>query len=153
MHLRSVGSVQNGNIVAELRDPDDVELANDGAGDDFIVSQRLISLLLAQLSESPRLRGIFADLFDADGAGITKHPAERYVPMGATTFGAVVAEARNWGVIAIGYQSVDWVDGVDGVDGPVAAGKLSPGLRLNPAKDESVTFGPGDQIIVISRTG
>ena len=79
--------------------------------------------------------------------------------MGATTFGAVVAEARNWGVIAIGYQSVDWVDwvdwvdGVDGVDGPVAAGKLSPGLRLNPAKDESVTFGPGDQIIVISRTG
>lgn len=76
--------------------------------------------------------------------------------MGATTFGAVVAEARNWGVIAIGYQCVDWVDwvdGVDGVDGPVAAGKLSPGLRLNPAKDESVTFGPGDQIIVISRTG
>lgn len=70
--------------------------------------------------------------------------------MGATSFGAVVAEARNWGVIAIGYQSVDWVDGVDG---PVAAGKLSPGLRLNPAKDESVTFGPGDQIIVISRTG
>lgn len=147
MHLRSVGSVQNGNIVAELRDPNDVELANDGAGDDFIVSQRLISLLLAQLSESPRLRDIFADLFDADGAGITKHPAERYVPMGATTFGAVVAEARNWGVIAIGYECVD------GVDGPVAAGKLSPGLRLNPAKDESVTFGPGDQIIVISRTG
>ena len=73
--------------------------------------------------------------------------------MGATTFGAVVAEARNWGVIAIGYQSVDWVDWVDWVDGPVAAGKLSPGLRLNPAKDESVTFGPGDQIIVISRTG
>lgn len=53
MHLRSVGSVQNGNIVAELRDPNDVELANDGAGDDFIVSQRLISLLLASPSTQP----------------------------------------------------------------------------------------------------
>ena len=52
-------------------------------GSDFIVSQKLISLLMAQLSESPHLADVFADLFDSGGAHVALHPAERYVPLGS----------------------------------------------------------------------
>jgi K+/H+ antiporter YhaU regulatory subunit KhtT len=141
MHLRSTHATTSGNIVTELRDPDDVELASDGNGDDFIVSQQLISLLLAQLSESPQLVEVFSDLFGAHGSGIAKHPFARYAPHNTATFAEVIAEARNCGVIAIGYQCA------------AAAGQpgfLAAGLRLNPPKNERITFNAGDQVIVIA---
>ena len=141
MHLRSTHATTSGNIVTELRDPDDVELASDGNGDDFIVSQQLISLLLAQLSESPQLVEVFSDLFGAHGSGIAKHPYARYAPNNTATFGEVIAEARNWGVIAIGYQCAGAVG---------RPGFLAAGLRLNPPKDERITFSAGDQVIVIA---
>ena len=142
MHLRSVHATTEGNIVTELRDPDDVELASDGDGDDFIVSQQLISLLLAQLSESPQLVEVFSDLFGAHGAGIAKHPFARYAPSSTATFAEVIAEARNWGVVAIGYQC----SAATGQPGFLAAG-----LRLNPPKDERIVFGDGDQVIVVTQ--
>ena len=142
MHLRSVHATTEGNIVTELRDPDDVELASDGDGDDFIVSQQLISLLLAQLSESPQLVEVFSDLFGAHGAGIAKHPFARYAPSSTATFAEVIAEARNWGVVAIGYQC----SAATGQPGFLAAG-----LRLNPPKDERIVFSAGDQVIVVTQ--
>jgi hypothetical protein len=142
MHLRSAHATTSGNIVTELRDPDDVELASDGDGDDFIVSQQLISLLLAQLSESPQLVEVFSDLFGAHGSGIAKHPFARYAPHNTATFAEVIAEARNCGVIAIGYQCA------------AAAGQpgfLAAGLRLNPPKNERITFNAGDKVIVVAQ--
>jgi len=144
MHLRSVHATTAGNIVTELRDPDDVELASigDGDGDDFIVSQQLISLLLAQLSESPQLVEVFSDLFGAHGSGIAKHHFSRYAPNNTATFAEIIAEARNSGVIAIGYQCA------------AAAGQpgfLAAGLRVNPPKNERITFSANDQVIVIAQ--
>ncbi|CAB4874958.1 unannotated protein [freshwater metagenome] len=67
------------------------------------------------------------------------HPAERYVPLGDTTFDAIVDEARNWGVTAIGYRAA----------AASKAGALAGGIRVNPPKDERVTFAAGDTIAVI----
>ncbi|MCX6410936.1 MAG: hypothetical protein NTZ81_01020, partial [Actinobacteria bacterium] len=62
------GSPNNGvRLVTELLDVRDVELARIANPDDFVVSERLTSLMLAQLSENADLRGVFADLFDAQG--------------------------------------------------------------------------------------
>lgn len=142
MHLRSVHPTTEGNIVTELRDPDDVELASDGNGDDFIVSQQLISLLLAQLSENPQLVEVFSDLFGAHGSGIDKHPFERYAATSPATFAEVIAEARNSDVVAIGYQCAAAVG---------RPGFLSAGIRLNPPKDERIAFSAGDQVIVLAQ--
>ena len=139
MHLRALSPATSNNVIAELVDPNDVELGRRGDSDEFIVSQQLISLLLAQLSESPELVDVFADLFDSDGAAIAMHPAERYVPLGDTTFDAIVDEARNWGVTAIGYRAA----------AASKAGALAGGIRVNPPKDERVTFAAGDTIAVI----
>ena len=43
------------------------ELAEVTQADDFIVSDQLISLMLAQVAENKHLNAVFADLFDPRG--------------------------------------------------------------------------------------
>lgn len=144
MHVRGVaeGTPHEENVVAELLDPHDVELGGTSDNHDFIVSQKLISLLMSQLSESPHLAPVFADLFDSDGAVVALHPAQRYLPLGETTFGEIVAAARDWGTVAIGYRSA----AASGQDGT-----LGGGLRVNAPKDHRITLSDGDSIVVIAR--
>jgi len=141
MHLRSFSSVHDGNIVSELLDPNDVELAHRGAGDDFIVSQQLVSLLMAQLSESPHLAGVFTDLFDATGPSVAMLDYERFTDRAQTTVGELVAEARNFGAVVIGYRAASAIG---------RPGCLADGLRINPPKSEVVSFAPGDIVIAIT---
>jgi len=144
MHVRALAPESSSNVIAELADPNDVELGRQGDSSEFIVSMQLISLLLAQLSESPHLADVFADLFDGSGAAVAMHPVERYVPLGESDFESVVAAARNWGVVAIGYRSMR--SGIESAN-------LSGGIRINPPKSEKVEFQAGDVVVVIANTG
>jgi hypothetical protein len=143
MHVRRHPSSRSAghNVVAELLDPNDVELGGPTQGNDFIVSQKLIGLLMAQLSQSPHLAEVFMDLFDSDGSVVALHPVDRYLPHGVHTFDDVIAAARECGVVAIGYRAAS------AADDPKSIGD---GIRVNPAKSQSVTFAPGDMIVVIS---
>jgi hypothetical protein len=129
------------NILTELLEPNAVDLGGTASGGDFIVSQKLISLLMTQLSESPHLADVFADLLDSDGVRVALHPPERYVPLGQTTFGALVEAAREWGVVAIGYRAEDALADPSAMVG---------GVRVNPPKDSVVTLAEDDRVIVIS---
>lgn len=143
MHVRSFPTDGKAidNIVAELIDPNDVELTAPEENSDFIVSQRLIGLLIAQLSESPDLAPVFTELFDSEGSVIALHPAVRYVPAGTTTFRAVIEAARDLGVTPIGVRAA----GLAGT-----AGTVANGVWLNPPKDAQITLGPDDAIVVIA---
>lgn len=145
MHVRRFSATAGGssqNIVAELMDPNDVELGGASDNNDFIVSQRLIGLLMAQLSESPHLRDVFADLFDSDGSVVTMHPVERYLPFGFHTFTEVITAAREWGVVPIGYRAASALSD---------ALSVGNGIRLNPPKDATIAFAPGDALVLIAQ--
>jgi hypothetical protein len=137
------GSLNNGvRLVTELLDVRDVELARIANPDDFVVSERLTSLMLAQLSENADLRGVFADLFDAQGVELVLVPASRYVTTGEEqSFADVVAAARRRGHVCVGYRRV----GDD--QGDVT---LGGGVVLNPPKSKPVTFTEDDQILVLA---
>ena len=143
MHVRALSPDSTNNVIAELADPNDVELGHQGDSSEFIVSMQLISLLMAQLSESPHLSHVFADMFDGVGAAVAMHPAERYVPLGETDFDAVIASARNWGVVAIGYRAASPGGG---------SSELAGGIRVNPSKTERISFNAGDMIVVLVNT-
>jgi hypothetical protein len=128
-------------VVSELLDVRDVELARVTEADDFIVSERLTSLMLAQLAENLDLEDVFEDLFNPEGVEIRMRPMHSYVAPGrATTFAAAVAAAQARGEVAIGYRQADDAD----------ARKAPGSIALNPRKSEPVTFGPADQLIVLS---
>ena len=111
--------------------------------DDFIVSDRLVSLMLAQVAENKALNAVFADLFDPEGAEIYLRPISLYIQTGVPiNFYTVVEAARQHGEVAIGYRRAGL-----GSDKAHAYGVV-----VNPNKAELVTFEPDDKIIVIAES-
>jgi len=143
LHLRDISSVHGDtfSIVSEMLDSRNRTLAEITQADDFIVSDRLISLMLAQVSENKQLNAVFADLFDPEGAEVYLRPAARYVATGVpVNFYTVVDSARQRGEIAIGYRLARHGDDKT----------LAYGVRVNPNKAEEVAFAAEDKIIVIA---
>lgn len=139
LHLRDIESKSGANrysIVSEMLDVRNRELAEITQADDFIVSENLTSLLVAQVTENRDLRAVFDDIFDSDGSEIYLRPASDYVALGKPmTYWHVVEGARRRGEVAIGYR--------------LAEGS-GDGVRVNPPKGSSVTFGAEDRVIVVA---
>jgi hypothetical protein len=124
------------SVVAELRDVRDVALAGITRPDDLIVSERLTSLVIAQLAESPPLETVFGELFAAGGPQVRLQPASGYVPIGqACTYAEVVAGGRAAGEVVIGYRRN-------------SAGEAPV---VNPPKSTPLVLAAEDEVIVITR--
>lgn len=124
-------------IVSEMLDDRNRALVSRTGSLDFIVSNKLNSLILSQLSENPRLARVFEELFSADGSEIYIKPVGRYVPLGIpVTFYHVVLAASAQGHTAIGYRR----------HGTIPAGETV----INPRKSDSITFTDTDLLIVIA---
>ena len=143
LHLRDIEARSGANrysIVSEMLDVRNRELAEITQADDFIVSENLTSLLVAQVTENRDLRAVFDDIFDSDGSEIYLRPASDYVTLGKPmTYWHVVEAARRHGEVAIGYRVAGNGNGSGG-----------DGVRVNPPKGESVTFGTEDRVIVVA---
>ncbi|MGB3911411.1 MAG: hypothetical protein WBL06_13150 [Pseudolysinimonas sp.] len=143
LHLRDI-AVKKGsnlNVVSEMIDDRNRELAEVTQADDFIVSDQLISLMLSQLSENKRLTDVFDELFASSGAEIYLRSADLYVTPGSETdFYAVLEAARRRGETAIGYR----------LDEFARTSEYDYGVTVNPTKTEKRIFAPGDKIIVLA---
>jgi ion channel POLLUX/CASTOR len=120
-------------MVAELLDQRHAALAEATGADDFIVSDELTSLMLAQLSERHELNAVFADLFDSDGCTIALQPASNYSAEQATTFGQIIATASACGDSALGFRRN-------------ATGEVV----VNPKRDSIPRLTLEDQVLVLS---
>jgi ion channel POLLUX/CASTOR len=126
---------RNVQIVSEMRDDRDRDLAQLTRADDFVVSEQLVSLLMTQISENRHLESVFADLFDSEGAEIYVRPASYYVRhTPALNFATVIEAARRRGEVAIGYRAAEPGDG--------------HGVVLNPSK--TVPLPQIDRVIVLA---
>ena len=143
LHLRDMALKDETpfSIVSEMLDLRNRELAEATQVDDFIVSEHLISLMMAQLSENAELFDVFGDIFDPEGAEIYLKPVSDYVATGApVNFYTVVEAARRRGETALGYRIASEVDEAD----------KSYGIHTNPRKSQMVTFAAEDKVIVIA---
>ncbi|MEV7966902.1 potassium transporter TrkA [Sphaerisporangium sp. NPDC088356] len=142
LHLRDI-EVRLGDpysIVTEINDDRNREIFQVTKADDFIVSTKLISLLLTQLAENRHLQGVFAQLFDPAGSEIFLRPASDYVSPGVeANFATVIEAAKRRGQTAIGYRLKRHSDQPP-----------SYGVSLNPSKTEPLTLGADDNVIVLT---
>ncbi|MEY4417802.1 MAG: hypothetical protein RIQ88_240 [Actinomycetota bacterium] len=131
--------VEPTRLVAEILDSRKSELARVAAVDDLVVSDSLAALIIAQISENPKLAPVFEDLFDAQGATLNVRPISDYAILGkSVSFAELVATARNYGESAIGYRVANHVSS----DG-------STGVILNPSKTSEFVPAAGDGLVVI----
>ncbi len=147
LHLRDIADLKGHHfsIVSEMLDDRNRELAEITHTDDFIVSVKLDSLMLSQISENKELKTVFEILFSAGGPGIFIMPAENYVELGRpVNFYTVMESARQQNEIAIGYKLHDAQRRYEG------QGALSHGVIVNPTKSKQLFFSEGDKIIVLS---
>lgn len=145
LHLREIGEIakQNLSIVSEMRDVRNRALAEVTQADDFIVSDRLVSLMLCQVAENKKLMAVLEDLFDPEGAEIYLKPASWYVKAGVEVgYDTVVEAARARGEIAIGYRLND----------KARDSAAAYGVVVNPEKSGRVKFGAEDRVIVVSES-
>lgn len=143
LHLRNF-TEQTGvkyKIVSEMLDIRNRQLADITSADDFIVSDKLISLLMSQVSENKFLMRVFEDLFDSDGSEIYIKSAREYVKVGATiNFYTVLESAARKNQVAIGYRLMK--EAKDAHKGY--------GVYVNPPKSRPFKLSAEDMIIVLS---
>ena len=143
LHLRDIaaGLPRPFSIVSEMRDVRSRDLAEVARADDFIISDRFIGLLLAQVAENADLAAVFAELFDPEGVEIYLRPAGDYVALDCELDGhTLVAAGARRGEVVIGVR--------------IAAREAKSGAQdrilVNPRKSTLLSLTREDQVIVLA---
>lgn len=145
LHLRDICDRHRHDcqIVTEFLDVRNQTLAQVARPDDFVISEQLISLMLAQVAEQKDINAVLSDLFSPEGSEIYLKPAGHYVASDRpVNFYTVVEAARQRGESAIGYRR------------KASAKNLaqSYGVVINPPKDQPIEFQPQDMIILLAES-
>ncbi|MCL5070939.1 MAG: potassium transporter TrkA, partial [Actinobacteria bacterium] len=143
LHLRDI-SEKTGvkfSIISEMLDIRNRSLAEVARVNDFIVSDKLLSLILTQVSENKHLNLVFADLFDADGSEIYIKKACNYIDCSkSVNFYTIIEAAQHKNEVAIGYKLFREETNAE----------KSYGIYINPVKSEMITLSDEDSIIVLA---
>jgi ion channel POLLUX/CASTOR len=149
LHLRNIleSAPTKVNLVSEMMDIRNRQLADVTSADDFIVSDKLLSLLMTQVAENKYLMRVFEELLDADGAEIYIKPITDYISLDAnsmvtTNFYTVLESAARQNEIAIGYRRMSDAKNVE----------MGYGVVVNPKKSDLIEFSWKDRVIVISES-
>lgn len=146
LHLRRLKRERGGShtkIITEVLDSANQDLINRAGVDDFIISDRLVSMLFAQLSEEPGLKAVYDDLFEEDGSEIYVKPASLYFAQFPVEvrFADLIRVAQTRGdEVCIGYK-------LKSLEGDSAR---NYGVSLVPPKDQVVTLTEHDALVVVA---
>ena len=129
------------NIVSEMLDDKNRQLAESTEADDFIVSDQLIGLMMSQIAETPALADVFAYLFSSDGSEINLRDAKLYVKPGETVdMHTLIEAAAKRGETALGYRKSELE----------SSQQNNYGIALNPEKIRRFKLDDGDKVIVLA---
>ncbi|HEY9860689.1 MAG TPA: hypothetical protein V6D16_14360 [Candidatus Obscuribacterales bacterium] len=145
LHLRDIANRHNHHfqIVTEILDVRNQALAQVARPDDFVISEQIISRMLAQVAEQKSLNAVFADLFNPEGSEIYLKPVDDYVAIEQpVNFYTVVEAARQRGESAIGYRCKADANNM----------ARAYGVVINPKKDQPITFSSQDTIILLAES-
>ena len=143
LHLRNICDLNNLNpsIVSEMLDIKNRELAEVTKADDFIVSDKLTSLMISQLSENKNLKQVFESLFSSEGSEIYLKPASNYVKVGEkVNFYTILESASLQNEVAFGYR----------IESKSNNANEQYGVTINPNKSKEIIFAEEDKIIVLA---
>lgn len=145
LHLRNLqdGAQARIKVVSEIIDVRNPELAEVTCADEYVVSNRLVSRMLAQVAENPVIADVFKELLDVKGPELRLNPVRDY-GFGAgskVTFAEVIDAAASRGDIAIGYSAPP-----PGFD----EGQCTHQIILNPDQKTTFTCAAEAKIVVLT---
>jgi hypothetical protein len=141
--LRGLIQKEDGtNIITQVLNSENQQLINQTNVDDFIISNRLITMVLAQISEEPNIKLLYDDLFSEDGSEIYVKPAFLYFDSfpQKITFADAMGIANKRDEICLGIRKGNQMKDL----------RNNFGVRLNLPKNEEIILEKDDYLVVLS---
>jgi hypothetical protein len=133
---------QNTKLITEILDSQNDELVAKAGVQDVIISNRLVSMIMAQISESRDIEKVYDDIFRENGSEIYLKPANLYfdkLPM-QVSFADMMAVAQKRGEVCIGLK----VKALENDKGS------NNGIALNPEKNMTYELYEADSFVVLA---
>ena len=133
---------KNITLITEVMDSSNQELISKAGVNDFIISNRFISNILAQVSEEADIKTVYDDLFRESGSEIYLKPVELYfekLPL-EVKFSDLMATANLRSEICIGIRLCDKESSKDD----------NYGVKLIPDKNSTYLITKGDSLVVVA---
>ncbi len=141
--LRKVIKEEDGiHIITQVLNSENQEIITQTNVDDFIISNKLITMILAQLSEESLMKIFYDDIFSEDGSEIYVKPTTLYFDTfpQKITFADAIFCAQQRDEICLGIRKGDLSKSLDD----------NFGIMLNPSKDLDLELTEHDFLIVLS---
>lgn len=148
LHLRGIrrdvgAGERRTKIVTEVLESGNQELVSKAGVDDVVISNRMVSMIFAQLSEQREMQHVYDNLFEEEGSEIYVKPASLYLSQlpAEVRFGDIMRAAQlREGEVCIGIKKA----------GLESEARKNYGIRLIPPKDEVLRLEPGDSLVVVA---
>jgi len=130
------------HIITQVLNSENQDLIVQTDVDDFLISNKLITMVLSQLSEQPDLKKFYDDIFQEDGSEIYVKPAHLYfkdLPI-ECNFSDCIKIAQQRDEICMGVRYGEMSQNPD----------KNFGVKLNPPKDSKVKITANDFFVVLS---
>jgi len=131
-------------LIAEVADSQNQVLVTNNGVRDFIISNRLVSMLIAQVSEEADVNDVYENLFAEDGSEIYIKPLSLYLGQdevpNVMTFADCMQLAQQRGEVCIGLK----------VASEEADQEANFGIKLIPKKKEKFQLTLADSLIVVA---
>lgn len=140
--IKSTVPVVNTKIITQVLNSDNQEIITQTDVDDFIISNKLITMILAQLSEEPLIMKFYEDIFSEDGSEIYVKSITLYCDQFPikTTFGNLIGLADQRDEICLGIRK--------GSQSKNANENF--GVTLNLDKNQLIELDENDFLVVLS---
>ncbi len=137
-----VTDYSNIHIITQVLNSENQEIITQTNVDDFIISNKLITMILAQLSEDALIKTFYDDIFSEDGSEIYVKPATLYFDSFPQkfTFADAIFCAQQRDEICLGIRKGNQSKSL----------KENFGVHLNPDKDMQIELQANDFLIVLS---
>jgi hypothetical protein len=135
-------SDKNTKIITQLLNSENQELIEQSNVDDFIISNKMISKIMAQVSENPDLKILYDQMFSEEGSEIYLKPVNYYfktLPV-TVSFFDVIGVAQHRDEICLGLRLSHFIKDPG----------ENFGVILNPKKMRNFTLSEEDCLIVLA---
>ena len=132
----------NTRLITEVMDSSNQNIISRAGVKDFVISNRFISMLIAQMSEEARIKEVYDILFKEDGSEIYLKPISLYldeIPE-TMTFADCMALAQKREEVCLGVK----------IKSKEAIAAENFGVKLIPEKSTAYNFKPDDCLVVLS---
>ena len=129
-------------IITQVLNSENQELITQTEVDDFLISNKIVTMIYAQLSEEAGMRQVYEDIFAEEGSEIYVKPVTLYFPQlpVKARFADLIALACKRDEICIGIRLGEHAHHPD----------KNFGITLNPAKDAVFTLDDDDSLVVLA---